>query len=679
MSDTQTPDPADQPAGGPGKNGNGPQNGAVAKRIETHSVDMPRRGPMASIGVPTEKALDFRGTLTRLLRFIGSDSLLALLVILLSIAGVTLAVIGPRMLGHATDVIFRGVIGANLDAGTSAAEAAERLRRAGQDELADMVIGMNVTPGVGIDFDALRRVILTVVALFAGSWCFGIVQGRVLNVVTNRVVRRMRSAIELKLHRLPLAYFDSQPRGEILSRATNDVDNIQQTMQQTLSQLLNSLFTLIGIVVMMLLISPLLALVALLAVPAVLVMTRFIARRSQPQFIRQWSRTGKLNGEIEEAFTGHALVKVFGRQREVEASFEETNAAVYDASFKAQFMSGTVMPLTGFIGNLGYVAVAVLGGVRVTSGAMTLGDVQAVVQYARQLSQPMTQVASMTNVMQSGIASAERIFDMLDAAEESAEPTGVTLPPLHGRVEFDDVSFSYSSDQPLIEHLSLVAEPGQTVAIVGPTGAGKTTLVNLIMRFYDLDRGRILLDGVDIATVPRQQVRGQIGMVLQDAWLFGGTIRDNIAYGAGHDGRVTDDDIRRAAEVTFVDRFVHSLPDGYDTVVADEGGNLSVGERQLITIARAFLADPPILILDEATSSVDTRTELLLQQAMSALRTNRTSFVIAHRLSTIRSADRIVVVEEGRIVEQGNHDELIAAAGAYHRLYQAQFRAPVEA
>jgi ATP-binding cassette subfamily B protein len=436
-----------------------------------------------------------------------------------------------------------------------------------------------------------------------------------------------------------------------------------------------SLLTVIGVIVMMLILSPLLALIALVMVPLTLVITAFIAKRSQKLFVAQWANTGELNGQIEETFTGHTLIKVFGRQKEVDARFQQKNDDLYEASFGAQFISGMIMPAMTFIGNLVYVAIAVVGGLQVASGAMQLGDVQAFIQYSRQFTQPLAQLGSMANLLQSGVASAERVFDLLDADEQSEDPDPAATPTeAHGRLVFDNVSFRYSAEKPLIEELSLVAEPGQTIAIVGPTGAGKTTLVNLMMRFYEIDSGRILLDGVDVATMTRHDLRSRMGMVLQDTWLFGGTIRDNIAYGRPD---ATERDILAAATATYVDRFVHSLPDGYDTVLDDQGSNVSAGEMQLLTIARAFLAQPSVLILDEATSSVDTRTEVLVQKAMSALRAERTSFVIAHRLSTIRDADLILVMESGRIVEQGNHVQLLAANGAYQTLYAAQFAAPV--
>ncbi|CAM5681877.1 Multidrug ABC transporter ATP-binding protein OS=Streptomyces antimycoticus OX=68175 GN=SANT12839_053090 PE=4 SV=1 [Streptomyces antimycoticus] len=517
--------------------------------------------------------------------------------------------------------------------------------------------------------------LLWATALYVVAALLGLVQARVATAIVQRAVFRLREDVEQKLARLPLSYFDKQSRGEVLSRATNDIDNIQQTLQQTLSQILASLLTIVGVLAMMFWISPLLALVALITVPVSVWVTTRIGKRAQPQFVAQWKTTGKLNAHIEEMYTGHSLVKVFGREKESAELFREQNDKLYAAGFRAQSISGLIQPSMMFIGNLNYVLVAVVGGLRVASGALSIGDVQAFVQYSRQFSQPLTQVASMANMVQSGVASAERVFELLDAPEQSAEPVDARRPEaVRGQVAFEDVSFRYQPDTPLIDGLSLSVRPGQTVAIVGPTGAGKTTLVNLLMRFYEVSGGRITLDGVDIAEMSREELRSHIGMVLQDTWLFGGTIAENIAYGAQG---ASFEKIVEAAKATYVDRFVRTLPDGYDSVIDEEGSNVSAGEKQLITIARAFLSEPSILVLDEATSSVDTRTEVLIQRAMASLRSGRTSFVIAHRLSTIRDADVILVMESGRIVEQGSHDALLAAGGAYARLYASQFAEPV--
>lgn len=645
---------------------------------QTSARPAPVRGPaaMMAAGMPAEKAMAFGPSARRLVGRLAPERLLVVAVIVLATAGVTMAVIGPRILGHATNIIFDGVVGKQLPAGLSQVQVIDSLRARGEDGLADLLSGMNVVPGRGIDFTALSHTLLVALAVYVGSALLMWVQAYVLNGVVMRTVLGLREDVETKLHRLPLSYFDGRPRGEVLSRVTNDIDNVQQTMQQTMSQLLNSLLTLVGVLVMMFSISWLLALVALVSVPLSVLATRLVARRSQPLFVEQWEHTGHLNSLVEETYTAHTLVRVFGHRREMEDEFDERNAALFTASFGAQFLSGIIMPTVMFIGNLNYVFVAVIGGLRVATGQMSLGDVQAFIQYSRQFSQPLTQVASMANLLQSGVASAERVFDLLDAQEQQPDPADpVGLGGARGHVEFQHVSFRYLPDAPLIDDLSLTAAPGETVAIVGPTGAGKTTLVNLLMRFYDVDSGRITVDGVDTADLTRDELRGQFGMVLQDTWLFEGTIRDNIAY--GREG-ASGEEILSAARATFVDRFVHSLPDGYDTRVDDEGGNLSVGERQLITIARAFLSSPAVLILDEATSSVDTRTELLLQHAMHALRSDRTSFVIAHRLSTIRDADLILVMDGGAIVEQGTHDELLGARGPYFDLYNAQFLGPLQ-
>jgi len=594
-----------------------------------------------------------------------------LIVVALVVASVVLTVLAPKILGQAMDTIFNGIIGAQLPAGVSLAQVIEQTRADGNDQLADMLQGTAVVPGEGIDFLVLGRLIIVVLAMYTVASVLMWAQGYILNGLVMRVVYKLRQDIEDKLNRLPLSYFDTRQRGDLMSRVTNDVDNIQSALQQAFSQLIQSFLTIIGIAAMMFIVSWQLALIALIALPLSGIIAGVIGVRSQKLFSAQWKNTGALNGHIEESFSGQELVRVFGRDREMLEEFDARNEALFKASFGAQFVSGIIMPAMTFVSYLSYVLIAVVGGLRVASGQLTLGDATAFIQYSREFSQPIGQMAGMANMLQSGVASAERTFELLDADEQEPETATDHLPArTDGRVEFDDVSFSYSPDKPLIENLSFSAEPGHTVAIVGPTGAGKTTLVNLVMRFYELTGGRILVDGVDIRSLSRSELRSQVGMVLQDAWLFGGTIRENIRYGRLD---ATDEEVAAAAEATMVDRFVRQLPDGYETVLDADGGSVSAGERQLITIARAFLANPSLLILDEATSSVDTRTELLVQHAMAALRTDRTSFVIAHRLSTIRDADTILVMEAGRIVEQGNHDVLLAARGAYYALYMSQF------
>ncbi|MFD9004789.1 ABC transporter ATP-binding protein [Streptomyces sp. NPDC059582] len=621
-------------------------------------------------GGKAEGSKDFRGTSRRLLGMLRPERALMAATLALCAGSVTLSVVGPKILGHATDLIFAGAVGSGLPSGTTTAEAAEQLRKQGHQAQADTLSSMHAVPGEGIDFDRIGHVLVLATAVYVVAALLILAQGRLTAVIVQRSVFRLREQSEAKLSRLPLNYFDRQPHGEVLSKVTNDIDNVSQTLQQTFSQIVNSLLTIVGVLVVMCLISPLLALIALVTVPASIYLAAAVGKRSHSHFTQQWAVTGRLNGHIEEMYTGHALVKLFGQQEAAAKTFRQHNDALCTAGFKAQFISGMIQPAMMFISNLNYVLVAVVGGLRVASGNLSIGDVQAFVQYSRQFSTPLTQVASMANVIQSGVASAERVFSFLDEPEQLPDRAQPPRPaPVQGRVEFQDVSFSYTPDTPLIEDLSLSVEPGQTVAIVGPTGAGKTTLVNLLMRFYEVTDGRITLDGTDIAEMSREGLRSNFGVVLQDAWLFGGTIAENIAYGAVDPSH---ESVVEAARATHVDRFVRTLPDGYDTVLG-EASNVSAGEKQLITIARAFLSDPSILILDEATSSVDTHTEVLIQRAMHSLRRNRTSFVIAHRLSTIRDADVILVMQSGRIVEQGTHSELLAAGTAYADLYAAQF------
>jgi ATP-binding cassette, subfamily B, multidrug efflux pump len=666
--------PAGAPAGVPGRPGAAgpPPGGGFGPGSRRPGGGGP--GMMAMMQ-PVQKASNFKASFRRLLDRLAPERMLVALVIVLAVVSVAFAVIGPKILGNATNDIFNGFIGQqlgqNVPPGTTKDQLVAGLRARGDGQLADMLNAMDLVPGRGIDFGALAGILVILIAVYVASSLFSWGQAWIMAGVTQRTVRRLRTDVDEKLGRLPLKYFDSHPRGDVLSRVTNDIDNIGQSLQQSLTQLITSVLTIVGVLILMLTISPILAVISILSVPVSIFITILIARRSQKRFAAQWASTGSLNAHVEEMHTGHAIVKVFGRQQEAIETFDRENEVLYQASYQAQFISGMIQPALTFVSNLNYVAIAVIGGLRVASGQMTLGDVIAFIQYSRQFTFPIIQTASIANVLQSAVASAERVFELLDEPEEIPDPVAPrVLSAKHSGVAFENVSFRYEPDKPLIDDLSLVADAGDTIAIVGPTGAGKTTLVNLLMRFYEIDGGRITVDGIDTRELTRDDLRKTFGMVLQDTWLFHGTIAENIGY--GRDG-ATEAEIEAAAEAAHVDHFVRTLPDGYQTVIDDDATNLSAGEKQLLTIARAFLADPTILILDEATSSVDTRTEVLIQRAMAKLMTGRTSFVIAHRLSTIRDADTILVMNRGAIVEQGSHDELLAKKGFYADLYNSQF------
>jgi ATP-binding cassette, subfamily B, multidrug efflux pump len=661
----------------------GPRGGAISAKPGSFDKDGRRRaggggpmggGPMHGMFVPAEKAKNFRQTFGRLLGEMRPERTKLLFAAVLTFLGTSGTIFGPKILGNGINALMDGLVGKMLGqflpAGTTHDQAVVALQQA-KSPLADLVAGTKAIPGVGVDFGALGAVLLGLVALYLVCAVLSWISWYVMAGVAQRTVYRLRRDVDQKLARLPLKYFDTHSRGDILSRVTNDIDNIGNTLQQSLNQIIMSIATIIGVLAMMLWISPLLALVSLLVLPVAAIATMQIAKRSQKQFKTQWEQTGLLNGHVEESHSGHPIVKSYGHQEDAIRKFDEVNDLVYRASFRAQFISGIIMPTMNFIGNLNYVAIAVLGGVQVANGTMSLGDVQAFIQYSRSFTQPITQTASIANLLQSTIASAERVFELLDEAQEIPDPaTPEVLEHSQGHVTMADVDFRYVPETPLIDDLSADVRSGEVLAIVGPTGAGKTTLVNLLMRFYEIDGGAISVDGIDTRNLTRDNLRRTFGMVLQDTWLFGGTIRENIAYGKED---ATEEEIVAAAKAAHVDHFVRTMPHGYDTVIDDDASNLSSGEKQLLTIARAFLADPEILILDEATSSVDTRTEILVQKAMGTLMKGRTAFVIAHRLSTIRNADEILVMDKGKIVEQGSHDELIAKRGFYFDLYNSQF------
>lgn len=589
------------------------------------------------IGMPVEKARDFKGTLRRLIGYLKPHKYSLMFVFAAAVLSTVFSIVSPKILGKATTALFEGFM----------------------------------VPGAGIDFDYILQILVVLGGLYLVSSLFAYIQQYIMAGVTQRTVYDLRKQVNAKLARLPLKYFDSRTNGEILSRAVNDVDNISSTMQQSLTQLITSVVTFVGVIVMMLTISPLLTLIVFLTLPLSFLVTKSVAKRSQTYFKDQQKSLGELNGHVEEMYTGHQIIRAFGHEDKSVEKFEEINGKLYEAGWKAQFISGIIMPLMSFISNIGYVLVSVIGGVLVTRRAIEIGDIQAFIQYSRQFAQPITQLANIANVIQSTMASAERVFELLDEEEEVPEAVdAISISAPRGDVQFSNVRFGYKEDAPLIKNMNIDVKSGQTVAIVGPTGAGKTTLINLLMRFYELNDGQITIDGVDITKLKRGHLRGMFGMVLQDTWLFNGTIKENIGYGRAG---ATDEEIVAAAKAAHADHFIRTLPDGYDTVLNEEASNISQGQKQLLTIARAILSDPAILILDEATSSVDTRTEVYIQKAMNELMKGRTSFVIAHRLSTIRDADTILVMNEGNVIEQGNHQELLEQGGFYADLYNSQF------
>lgn len=627
------------------------------------------RGPMGAMGRPAEKAKDFSGTLKRLLLYFVPETFNLSIVVLAAIIGTVFNIVGPKILGLATTELFKDLIDRFI------VQSNNQVIR--QQLAQNPSLNLQLSPVPGIDFTYLGRIISLLLVLYVISAIFIYIQQYLMAGVSQRTIYKLRQEVDQKLSRLPLKYFDGRTHGEILSRAVNDMDNIGFTLQQSLMQLITSALTLVGVLVMMLSISWQLTLIVLLTLPLSGFVVAGIAKRSQEYFRNQQKSLGQLNGHVEEMFTGHKIVKAFGHEAKAIAQFDELNGQLREAGWKAQFVSGIIMPLMRFVGNIGYVLVAVVGGTMAAQRTISLGDVQAFIQYSNQFTQPITQLANIANVIQSAIASAERVFELLDEQEQVPEVVeSEQIKAYRGAVEFQHVKFGYSPDKILMQDLNIEAKPGQMVAIVGPTGAGKTTLVNLLMRFYEVDSGKILVDGVDITHLKRGDLRCMFGMVLQDTWLFHGTLRDNIAYGRES---VTEEEIVAASKAAHADHFIRTLPEGYNTVLNEEATNISQGQKQLLTIARAFLADPEILILDEATSSVDTHTELLIQQGMSKLMKGRTSFVIAHRLSTIRNADLILVMNHGAIIEQGTHEGLLAQNGFYADLYNSQFRGRVAA
>ncbi|MBP8617883.1 MAG: ABC transporter ATP-binding protein [Candidatus Pacebacteria bacterium] len=623
-----------------------------------------------------EKAKDFKGTLKRLIIYLKPQAIPLILVVIFTILSVVFTVLAPRIIGEATNKLFEGVMSKQLPAGMTKEQAIAELKAKGQNQLAEMMTAMDVIPGKGIDFKVLGYILITLLGVYLLGAFFQWLQQYTMAGIAQNTVYRLRRQVDNKLAKLPLKYYDTHSHGDILSRVTNDVDNISHTLQQSITQLVHAIALVVGILVMMFSISSLLSWISLMIIPLSLLITRLVISRSQKYFVAQWDSTGTLNGQIEETFTGHNIIEAFNQQDKVKQLFDKENQRVYESSFKAQFISSLIRPSVNFLNNVNYVAICIVGGIRVTKGLITLGGVQAFIQYSKQFTQPVVQVASIVNILQSTAASAERVFELLDEKEEIPDVENpIVLEKIKGQIKFEHVYFSYSSDTPLIEDMNLKVEPGQTVALVGPTGAGKTTLVNLLMRFYEIDSGCISIDGVDIRKMKRDDLRKIFGMVLQDTWLFNGTIKENIAYGKEE---ATEKEIIAAAKAAYIDHFIRTLPQEYDTILTEDASNISQGQKQLLTIARAFLADPKILILDEATSSVDTRTEILIQKAMAKLRKGRTSLVIAHRLSTIYNADIILVMNKGRIVEQGNHKQLLAARGFYYNLYMSQFLSPID-